>query len=191
MNDIDLRALARNFFDIGVKAADPATAVRSELIKNPIRRPNGRLLVISIGKAAISMAKEALQHSPTGIPQTAIAITNYENAENTPGIEVFSAGHPKPDGSGLKASRYIEQKLKDLTAEDSVLFLISGDGSALLPAPVVEVGLDDKIKATQISLGSGLDIIQINLVRQHLSRFKGGGLARLCYPASLRALTTN
>jgi len=102
---------------------------------------------------------------------------NYENAQPLEGAEVFASGHPVPDAAGAKAADAVIAAL--LGTDGPVLALISGGGSALLPAPVDGVSLDEKARVNEVLLGAGLDITAMNLVRQQLSRLKGGGLLRL------------
>jgi glycerate 2-kinase len=116
-----------------------------------------------------------------------IVVTNAENAETLDGAEVHVAGHPVPDEGGLRAAQAVEAMLARTAPGDVVLALISGGGSALLPAPVEGVSLADKAEANRLMLGAGLDITGMNSVRQHLSRLKGGGLARAA-PARVVAL---
>lgn len=188
MNELDLRNEVRRLFDIGVKAADPALAVRRELQEHPLAPIKGRYHLIAIGKAAIAMMKEALAHLPHGAEYHATAVTNSENAVALENVTVFATGHPIPDENGLAAANFITQNLSTTTADDMVLCLVSGGGSALLPSPVPGITLDDKIETNRLLLGSGLDIEQMNLIRQNLSTLKGGGLSALAYPATVRSL---
>ncbi len=173
-----------------MKAADPALAVRRALAQAPLERlqSGGRHLLVAVGKAAVAMMGEALRHVPDGSAAEAIAVTNYENARDISGAQVFAAGHPVPDENGLKAGQAVISLLQSAGAADRVLCLISGGGSALLPAPPADVPLADKIAVNQILLAHGFDIYQTNLVRQQLSTLKGGGMVRFAHPAPLRAL---
>jgi hydroxypyruvate reductase len=117
-----------------------------------------------------------------------IIVTNHENVREIPEFEVIGAGHPLPDANGLKGARAVADRVKKAQAEDLVLVLISGGGSALLPYPPESVSLDDKVATTELLLACGADIGQINTVRKHLSVLKGGGLAKLAAPASVHAL---
>ena len=171
---------ARALFDCGVAAADPAAAVRrglTELSADP-PGPGGRWQVIALGKAARAMTGAALSALPPGTD--ALVVTNHENAAPLAGAEVLGAGHPVPDAAGAVAAGRVEQALRALGPQDRLLALISGGGSALLPAPVAGISLADKAAVNRLLLGSGADIGQINLVRQALSRLKGGGWLRAC-----------
>lgn len=174
-------------FDMGVKAADPARAVQTSLLENPISLPEtGKLFVLGLGKAACTMTEAALAHLPG--PVSALVVTNYENARPVSGAKVLASGHPIPDENGLRAAVAAEELLAQAGEKDKVLVLVSGGGSALLPAPVEGLDLSEKAEVNRLLLGAGLDIGQINAVRQHLSRLKGGGVLRQAAPAPVTAL---
>ena len=178
-----MRQRAVELFAVAVNAANPALALRPHL--NDLPAIAGRYVLISIGKAACAMMEEAIANLPKDARFEAIAVTNYENVRDIERCVVMAAGHPVPDENGAAAGRAIIDLLKTTAANDVVLALISGGGSALLPAPVEGVSLADKAEVSRILLGAGVDITQMNLVRQQLSRLKGGGLARLAAPAKL------
>ncbi|MDD7972611.1 glycerate kinase type-2 family protein [Roseinatronobacter alkalisoli] len=181
------RAQMTGLFDIGVTAADPRAAVQDALRDTPLQLPDGgRLYALAIGKAARAMMQAALSLLPT--PQAALVITNYENADSLDGARVMAAGHPVPDENGLQAGLAVQKMLARTRADDLVLVLVSGGGSALVPAPVPGLSLSDKAQVNDLLLGAGLDIVTMNAVRQHLSRMKGGGLLRMAAPAQVRAL---
>lgn len=185
----DIRTIAQTLFLKGVRAADPGLAVQRALVTKPLRAaPDGRLILIAFGKAACAMAEQALQHVPSGQSVEAIAVTNYENARDVTGCKVLASGHPLPDQNGLNAGLEVMRLLDSAGENDEVLCLISGGGSALLPAPREGLSLDDKIRVSQILLSEGLDITQMNAIRQQLSRLKGGGLIDLAHPAKVRSL---
>lgn len=184
----DLRAQARRLFGVAVAAADPAGALRTSLAENPIKAPlkNGAYIIVSVGKAAIPMAEQALALF-TGAPVRAIVVTNYENARDLPGATVYAAGHPVPDVNGLKAALAVTALLDSATADDRVIALISGGGSALLPAPASGLTLEDKAAVNRLLLANGFEITEINLIRQQLSDLKGGGMLRHAAPAPVTA----
>lgn len=185
----DLRHLALSLFQTGCAAADPAEAVRRALIRTPLPPlRDGRHILIAFGKAAMTMMSEAQTHLPVGAKSRAIAITNPENARPLPGVETFAASHPLPDETGLAAAQAVMELLAETTENDHILCLISGGGSALLPAPRDGLSLADKIETNRLLLAHGFDIRETNLVRQHLSKLKGGGLAQLAAPSTLRSL---
>jgi len=180
-----MRDEARALFDVAVAAADPAAAVRRALTEGPVG--GERVWLVAVGKAARSMAGAALE-VPGMRVAGALVVTNAENAAPLAGAEVHVAGHPVPDAGGLRAGEAVLAMLAQAEAGDVVLALISGGGSALLPAPVEGVTLADKAEASRIMLGAGLDITAMNAVRQQLSRIKGGGLLRAAAPARVVAL---
>ena len=174
-------------FQVGVIAADPDKAVRASLLDNPISFPvKGKLFVLGIGKAACTMTEATLSYLPQ--PASALVVTNYENMREVQGARVMPAGHPIPDENGLRAALAVEALLAQAGEMDRVLVLVSGGGSALLPAPVEGLSLSEKAEVNRLLLGAGLEIGTINSVRQHLSRLKGGGLLRQAAPAPVTAL---
>ncbi len=165
---MDQRQHAFEIFQAGVAAADPTAAVAQHL--SGITPPR---LIIAVGKAARAMAAPAIAAFP-GV-QT-LVVTNYENASELAGAEVLAAGHPVPDENGLMAGQRVLAALR--AADGPILVLMSGGGSALLPAPVAGVSLADKQAVNRALLGGGLEITAMNLVRQQLSELKGGGMLR-------------
>lgn len=172
-------------FAVGLQAADPARAVQQALQDAPLSA-HARLFVLGLGKAAITMTRAALAVLPA--PENVLVVTNYENAEILPGAMVIAAGHPVPDANGIRAAFAAEAVLAQAGPEDRVLVLVSGGGSALLPAPIEGLTLNDKAEVNRILLAGGMDIVAMNAVRQHLSRLKGGGLLRAAHPAPVTAL---
>jgi len=182
----DLRTTAFDIFEHGVAAADPEVGVRDALDRRPLDVVAGRTCVIAVGKGATRM----LSGAQPSLPPAAeiILVTNPENAKPIDGATVFAAAHPVPDENGLTASRAVRDVLSTLGPDDQVLALISGGGSALLPAPVGDITLADKAALNAALLGSGADISVMNLIRQQVSDLKGGGLSRYADPAPVRAL---
>ena len=172
-------------FQVGVGAADPGAAVDRALATHPVNA-GGRVFVLALGKAGMAMMRAAL--AVLSPPVQALVVTNYENAGDLPGARVLAAGHPVPDDNGLHAGQQVLQMLAQAGADDTVLVLVSGGGSALLPAPVAGLTLADKAAVNELLLGAGLDITEMNAVRQHLSALKGGGLLRAAAPARVTAL---
>jgi len=179
-----MRAEALRLFQIAIQAADPAAALRKHL-PTPLIAPEGRVILIAIGKAACPMLEEALGHVDG--PVSALAVTNYENHRDIPGATVMPAGHPVPDKNGLAAAHAVAELLNSATASDRIIALISGGGSALLPLPVEGVSLADKAATSEVLLGAGFDIVQMNMVRQQLSQLKGGGMSAMAAPAQIEA----
>lgn len=186
-SSINLWDSAAAIFAAAVTAADPADSLRRQLRTAPFPAPKqgGRSILIAFGKAAPAMMAEALQHVLGD--HVALAVTHAENQTDVDGATVLTCAHPVPDERGLKAGRQIIALLKAAREEDQIIALISGGGSALVPAPVKGLTLSDKITVNEVLLSSGLDIVRMNLVRQHLSRVKGGGFLRHGSPAPVTA----
>ena len=184
---INLRDSAAAIFAAAVTAADPAASLRGRLQATPLPtpKPGGRSILIAIGKAAPAMMAEAMQHVRG--EYIALAVTHAENKTHVPGATVLTSAHPIPDERGLKAGRQIIALLSEARKQDQIIALISGGGSALVPAPVDGLTLSDKIAVNEVLLSSGLDIGRVNLVRQHLSRIKGGGFLWHGSPAPVTA----
>ena len=175
---IDLRQDVRRIFDAGVAAANPETAVARHI--GTMAAPSQ---IIAVGKAARLMAKAALDRF-TDVP--CLVVTNYENAADLAGAQVLAAGHPVPDENGAAAAQAVIAALRN--AKGPVLALISGGGSALLPAPAGDLTLADKAAVNALLLASGLEIKAMNLIRQQLSDLKGGGVLRYAAPHHVTAL---
>ncbi|MFT3689404.1 glycerate kinase type-2 family protein [Paenirhodobacter sp.] len=173
--------LLHHLFDVAVAAADPMAVVPAALPP----RPDGRVVVVGAGKASARMA-EAVE-SVWG-PCEGLVITRYGYARPCRGIEIVEAGHPVPDLAGVAATERMLDLLAGLGEGDFVLALISGGGSALLCAPAEGLTLADKQAVNAALLASGAPIGQMNAIRKHLSRVKGGQLAAAAYPARMLAL---
>ena len=176
------RVMLRRLFDAAVAAADPRQLVPRHL-PDP---PPGRTIVVGAGKASAAMAA-AFEAAWDG-PLTGIVVTRYGHAAPSRRIEVVEAAHPVPDAAGLEATRRILDLLAGLGADDLVVALVSGGGSALLTAPLPGVAAEEKQAVTQALLKSGATIGEMNCVRRHLSAVKGGRLALAAQPARLHAL---
>lgn len=184
-----LRSKAVALYERAIEAARPDAAVRNALASHPVElRDGGRCHVIAFGKAAGAMMRATIDCLPGVAWGERLVVTNYENDTRIDGVPVLLAGHPIPDAAGLQAALEVERIAAGAGADDVLLCLISGGGSALLPAPMDGLGLSDKAKVNELLLASGADIRQINLVRQCLSRLKGGGLARRAAPARVISL---
>ena len=171
-------------------AVDPAAAV-TRALRDGLGPLQGRhrLLVIAVGKAAVPMGEAALQALGPAV-ERAIIITKRGQAPRrrpTSSTALFACGHPVPDEAGLQAAARVEAALRE-GKEDGVLLLLSGGASALLPAPAPPLTLADLQRTTDLLLRSGQPIEALNAVRKHLSRLKGGQLARLAAPRPLLAL---
>ena len=156
--------------------------------------PKGRTIVIGAGKAAGAMAQAVEAHWPADAPLGGLVVTRYHHIPPRPAglpqrIEIVEAAHPVPDAAGLAAAQRILALTQGLTEDDLVLCLISGGGSALLTLPAEGLSLEEKQRINQALLDSGANIGEMNCVRKHLSRIKGGRLAAACAPARVVTLT--
>ncbi len=155
--------------------------------------PKGRTLVLGAGKAAGAMAQAVEAFWPQDAPLDGLVVTRYHHIPPRPPglkqrIEVVEAAHPVPDAAGMAAAQRMLALTLGLTKDDLVLCLISGGGSALLTLPAEGLTLADKQRINQALLGSGANIAEMNCVRKHLSRIKGGRLTQACFPARVVTL---
>ncbi len=174
--------LFRRMFDAAVASAQPETSLPPHL-PSP---PPGRTIVIGAGKASAEMAHVLEQHYAGDLE--GLVVTRYGHGAPTRSIEIVEAGHPVPDPRGEAAARRILAMVGDLSAEDLVICLLSGGGSALLALPAPGLSLADKQSVTSSLLKAGASIAEINCVRRHLSAIKGGRLAQAVRPARLLTL---
>ena len=179
---IDPRTLLRQMFDAAVAAAQPAHCLPPHLPS----APRGRTIVIGAGNASAEMARVFEQHWPGEL--TGLVVTRYGYAVPCERIEIVEAAHPVPDQAGMTAARRILDLVKGLTADDLVVCLISGGGSALLALPLDGISLADKQAINRALLASGATIGEMNCLRRHLSAIKGGRLAAACHPAQVVTL---
>lgn len=180
----DTSAFLRHLFDAAIASAQPALCIPPHLPDPASVR--GRLVVIGAGKASAAMAQAVEQHWPG--PLTGLVVTRYGYGAPCERIEIVEAAHPVPDEAGLRAAQRLLAFVSGLTADDVVLCLISGGGSALLPLPLAGVTLADKQAINRALLASGATITEMNCVRRHLSAIKGGRLAAACHPARVLTL---
>ena len=189
----------RHLFEVAVKRALPLENIAAYL---PAPPKSGRTIVIGAGKAGGSMAQAVEALWPQDAPLQGLVVTRYHHipplpellrAQSPKGfkqrIEIIEAAHPVPDAAGLEASERMLAMVQGLTADDLVLCLISGGGSALLTLPADGLTLADKQRINKALLRSGANISEMNCVRKHLSRIKGGRLAAACAPARVVTLT--
>ena len=180
----------RQMFDAAVHRAMPLHNTQA-FLPTP---PKGRTLVLGAGKAGGAMAHAVEALWPLDKPISGLVVTRYGHTPDRPTgvaqrIDIVEASHPVPDKAGLEASQRILSLTQGLTEDDLVLCLISGGGSALLTAPAEGLRLEDKQRINQELLNSGASIGEMNCVRKHLSRIKGGRLAAACKPARVVTLT--
>jgi hydroxypyruvate reductase len=178
-----MKDLLLRMFQAAIDAAQPALCLPPYL-PSP---PEGRLIVIGAGKASAAMAR-AVEDNWRGGALSGVVVTRYGYAVPCKHIEIIEAAHPVPDAAGMNAAERMLALVKNLTARDMVLCLISGGGSALLPLPMQGLSLADKQAVNASLLKSGATISEINCVRRHLSAIKGGRLAAACYPAQVVTL---
>jgi hydroxypyruvate reductase len=180
-----LRKAVSSILSAGLAAADPARLVRRHLrvSRGRLRAAGlslglgeGRLVLIAAGKAASVMARAA-EDVLRDVPFDGLAI-DTSDAVPLRRFRRRVAGHPVPDERGLAAAAEVEAMARGLGPRDRLVVLLSGGASALLPAPVPGVSLADKAATTRLLLRAGATIGELNAVRKHLSRLKGGGLAR-------------
>jgi glycerate 2-kinase len=182
------RELLESLFRTAVAAAHPSQCLPPNLPEPPQR---GRLVVLAAGKAAGSMTEAAEQHYLGRIAEdrlAGIAVTRHGYGRPTRHIPIVEAGHPVPDEAGLKGTERALALAQAAGADDLVLVLLSGGASANWIAPAAGITLAEKQAVTRALLRSGAAIGDMNTLRKHLSRIKGGRLARLAYPAKLVTL---
>lgn len=185
MTKVDPKPFLISIFNAAVAAADPQRTIKDHLPA----RPKGRTIVIGAGKGSAQMAA-AFEEAWDG-PIEGLVVTRYGYGAACRRIEIIEAAHPVPDAAGLEASRRLLEKVQGLTAEDLVVALISGGGSALLPSPAEGLTLADEIAVNEALLASGAPIAAMNTIRKHLSTIKGGRLAAAAYPAKVVSLVVS
>jgi glycerate 2-kinase len=183
---LSLREAARTIFDAALRAGDVTPLVRTALedVRLP---PRGRVMVVGAGKASGAMAATVEAALGERIADGLVVVKDGYRAD-TRRIRIVEAGHPVPDARGEAAAREIRALAESAGADDLLLVLVSGGGSALTPAPVPPITLADKQAMTRLMLAAGANINQLNAVRKHCSLLKGGQLARAAAPARVHAL---
>ncbi|HTM49150.1 MAG TPA: glycerate kinase [Bryobacteraceae bacterium] len=192
-----LRKHALTIFRAAIRAADPVEAVaRHFVVSGGSLRAGGwryalsrfdRIFVIGAGKASASMAR-AVEHVLGKRISAGLINVKYGHTDKLKRIELNECGHPTPDEAGVRGAARIAAIAEHAGERDLVIALMSGGGSALLPAPAAPVTLAEKQAVTALLLDCGANIHEINAVRKHISSIKGGQLARLAYPAAVIAL---
>jgi len=193
----ELRSDARFIFQAGLKAVDPADAIRRHLkLQDDKLEIDGRtydlssydgLYVIGAGKATAKMA-QAIEALLIDRLKGGFVNVEYNHAIPLNIVKINEAGHPLPDEAGMRGAEEIVGLLRQTGEGDLIICLISGGGSALLPCPAHGLTLQDKQQTTKILLGCGATIQEINAVRKHISQVKGGRLAQLANPSTLISL---
>ncbi len=183
---VEPRAFLRHLFDTAVAAADPMRVVAQHLPEPPA----GRTVVVGAGKASARMAEalEAAWPGPSGERLGGIVLTRYGHARPCRAIEIVEAAHPVPDEAGRAGAARVLEAVSGLGSDDLVIALISGGGSAIMTLPADGISLADKQSVNRALLASGASISEMNVVRKHLSRIKGGRLAAAAHPARVVSL---
>jgi hydroxypyruvate reductase len=195
-----LRRQARFIFDAGLEAANPEKLLSEELREVPggfrfreerwlfpLPGEGGRIHVVGAGKAAGSLAR-ALERCLGERAYSGRILVKHGHGVALKRLVVEEGGHPLPDANGLRATERLLAEVAGGRPEDRVFFLLTGGASALLVAPSDGISLEDKIQTTELLLRSGADIRELNAIRKHLSRVKGGRLAQKMAPAAILAL---
>ncbi|WP_425961775.1 glycerate kinase type-2 family protein [Rhizobium nepotum] len=182
-NDQRAKDALNRIFMAAVASADPAKVLKHHL-PSP---PKGRCVVVGAGKASAAMAA-ALDAAWGHVDLSGVVVTRYGHAVPAGRIEIIEASHPVPDDMSAEAAKRILAAVQGLTADDMVIALISGGGSALMVAPAEGMTLADKMAVNRALLASGATISEMNAVRKHLSRIKGGRLALAAKPARVVSL---
>lgn len=193
----DQKKALEHIFRAGIEAVDPERAVRKYVRRKGNRLFVGdrsyaldrfkRILLIGAGKGTAPMAK-ALEDILGDHLTEGWIIVKYGYGMPLEKTHTMEAGHPIPDEAGLKATQVVLDQIRECTEEDLIICAFSGGGSALLPAPSPPINLDQKQETTRLLLDSGATINEINAIRKHLSRSKGGWLAKTADPATLVSL---
>ena len=188
------RAFLEYLYNVAVMRALPLHTTAAYLPAPPTAASGGRTIVLGAGKAGGAMAQAVEAHWPLDAPLQGLVVTRYQHIPPRPPelaqrIEVVEAAHPVPDAAGLVAAQRMLAMAQGLTKDDLVLCLMSGGGSALLTMPVEGLTLAHKQEVNRALLDSGASISEMNCIRKHLSRIKGGRLAAACAPARVVTLT--
>ena len=179
----NLRKDAEDIARFAIEAVKPDEAVKRALADF---RPEGRVFLVSVGKAAWQMAKAAIRELPAGV-DGGVVVTKYGHVMGElPGVVCYEAGHPVPDENSFRGTEAVLDMTKDLLPTDTVLFLLSGGGSALVEEPLIPAAeLQD---VTKQLLACGADIVEMNTIRKRLSGVKGGRFALHCAPAKVETV---
>lgn len=183
LDDTRARESLNRIFNAAIDSAAPGPAV----LNNLPAKPAGRCVVVGAGKASAAMAA-ALDRAWEDVELSGVVSTRYGHAVPAGRIDIIEAGHPIPDSASEEAARRMLDAVTGLSPEDLVVALVSGGGSATLALPIEQLSLDEKQAITRQLLSSGASITEMNVVRTHLSRIKGGRLAAVATPARLVTL---
>ncbi len=171
-----------------IAAVLPEAAVREALKRAPFMTGAGRVVLVAIGKAAWRMAKAAAEILGERCDRGVVITKYHHNMGPIGDFEIHEAGHPIPDDNTVRATERALAAVEGLKKEDTVLFLVSGGGSALFERPREGLNLSDIVSVTDQLLACGADIVEINMIRKRLSAVKAGRFAVLASPASVYAI---
>ena len=188
----DPRAFLRSLYDAAVARAQPAGVMAAHL-PSPPDPAKGKTLVIGGGKASGAMAAALDALWPADAPLEGLVLTRYRHTPPAyaaaPGrIRVLEAAHPVPDDAGRRGALQMFEAVRGLSADDLVIALVSGGGSALLSLPAAGLTFEEKQQINRDLLASGASIDEMNCLRKHLSAIKGGRLGAACAPARVHTL---
>ena len=187
MKNIYYKNILLDMFNQAVLVSHPATIMKNYI---PNVEPSGKVMVVGAGKGSAEMARayEEAWHKKGYKNLSGLVITRYGHKKECKNIKIVEASHPVPDQAGIKATKEIIKLIKPLNEEDLLVVLISGGGSSLLVSPIEGVSLEEKQDLTNALLKCGASISEINSVRKHLSKVKGGNLASYAFPAEIITL---
>lgn len=178
---MSLREHANIIIRAALEAAMPDTAVRKALSETTF--PEGRLILVAAGKAGWQMAKAAYDQLGSRI-DSGVVVTKYDHSKGPiANFDIYEAGHPVPDANSFRATQAAIDAVSGLSEKDTVLFLLSGGGSALFEKPIIPES--DLEQLTRNLLACGADIVEINTLRKRFSAVKGGRFAQICQPAKV------
>ena len=178
---MSLREHANIIMKAALEAAMPDTAVREALKEASFS--DGKLILVAAGKAGWQMAKAASEQLGSRI-DGGVVVTKYDHSKGPiANLDIYEAGHPVPDANSFRATQAAIDAVTGLTEQDTVLFLLSGGGSALFEKPVIPES--DLEQLTRNLLACGADIVEINTLRKRFSAVKGGRFAQICHPAKV------
>ena len=179
-----LREKANAIMEAALHAAMPDTAVKKALAQASFG--SGRVILVAAGKAGWQMAKAAYDQLGSRI-DGGVVVTKYDHSKGPIGnLQIFEAGHPVPDENSYRATQAAIDAVTGLKPQDTVLFLLSGGGSALFEKP--RIPPEDLDRLTRELLACGADIVEMNTVRKRFSAVKGGRFAELCEPAKVMTI---
>lgn len=171
-----IRDRIRSWFDTGLESVEPTRVTHDALAK--IELGSGKLIVLSVGKAAVAMASVARDVLGDRIDAGLLVAKQGQVDEEVEGFITIEAAHPIPDEHSLRAGESALEMVRNLTADDTVIAMISGGGSSLLECPIEGISLMDMQVTTELLMYAGAGIYELNTVRRALSAIKGGGLRR-------------